>query len=1118
MAMRDEGDSAAHNAKCQEESSRNGYVRSCVTPLKQDRGFSICRWCNLERLGLARPKLPAFYLGGGCGAFAILVLSIVARRCLDLDEEFLSSLLQTFQSTWAIVFQSLSPLFSICCAFFWLTFYLRKSKRASSTAWLLSLPPCCYLGDFLVVQVLFGEDQLFLCRLLAPALVLGCVGFLTLLSSLKVKQSVLILLFAGVVRLASITSLIALPAALRSLLACGVGMVGAIIAVYFDYLFPREARRRITTEEKITVIKPRRRSSCVSLGETSASYYGGCKMPRRTSLPCISREQMILWDWDLKQWFRSYQYQNSSSGCGVDLAVMGEAQSLVTDLLADPSLPSNINSSLRTISSLIASQLTFSNTHRPRVNPLTSFSDSYPCSEMEDLSDKGERIFPKRLRRSLPTGQLRRNTGTWTTTTSATGLPTMEPAPLRWDRSNGMKPHPEIGSVSTSNIGSQANGPSSSNLLTIPKSRSASLSLTSHHIGPRRAGTSPSLSPVNSPVHGPGAMTSFNRSPVEFPDTAEILTKPSVTLHKPIGYTLSSSDFQQSFRTSSTVLCSSCGRHMLRPVHNTDLGESGLQSVAESPRAKRQDEDTENAAANIGSKEAQHTLGPESKEQLENKGSRKFTSSEGQQTQAQNNQFELPELLLEPIETQGTELCMEKLNSWNFPIFELVEMTGGQSGRILSQVIYSLFLDTALFDLFKIPIREFMNYFRALENGYRDIPYHNRVHATDVLHAVWYLTTRPIPGFQQIHSDHVTESDTDSDSGISPGRGAYMFSRSCAISDDSYSSLASNIPALELMALYVAAAMHDYDHPGRTNAFLVATNAPQAVLYNDRSVLENHHAAAAWNLFMSRSEFNFLANLDHVEFKRFRFLVIEAILATDLKKHFDFLAEFNSKQVNEVNNPGIDWTNENDRLLVCQVCIKLADINGPAKRRELHLQWTEGIVNEFYEQGDEEASLGLPISPFMDRSSPQLAKLQESFITHIVGPLCNSYDAAGLLPGQWVDDDDIDPECGEDDDDDAEDLETEDEVDDEDLDLPTRQRRKRKSRQRIFCQIMHHLTENHKLWKKVIEEEEHEQQCKSELNIQQTDNSSLPQTSDEIQVIEEADEEEERQQGEEKQC
>lgn len=71
----------------------------------------------------------------------------------------------------------------------------------------------------------------------------------------------------------------------------------------------------------------------------------------------------------------------------------------------------------------------------------------------------------------------------------------------------------------------------------------------------------------------------------------------------------------------------------------------------------------------------------------------------------------------------------------------------------------------------------------------------------------------------------------------------------------------------------------------------------QAVLYNDRSVLENHHAASAWSVFMSQPEYNFLAKLDHVDFKRFRFLVIEAILATDLKKHFDFLAEFNAKVI-----------------------------------------------------------------------------------------------------------------------------------------------------------------------------------------------------------------------------
>lgn len=38
------------------------------------------------------------------------------------------------------------------------------------------------------------------------------------------------------------------------------------------------------------------------------------------------------------------------------------------------------------------------------------------------------------------------------------------------------------------------------------------------------------------------------------------------------------------------------------------------------------------------------------------------------------------------------------------------------------QVSYRLFEDTGLFEAFRIPVQEFMNYFRALENGYRVIP------------------------------------------------------------------------------------------------------------------------------------------------------------------------------------------------------------------------------------------------------------------------------------------------------------------------------------------------------------------------------------------------------------
>jgi len=44
----------------------------------------------------------------------------------------------------------------------------------------------------------------------------------------------------------------------------------------------------------------------------------------------------------------------------------------------------------------------------------------------------------------------------------------------------------------------------------------------------------------------------------------------------------------------------------------------------------------------------------------------------------------------------------------------------------------------------------------------------------------------------------------------------------------------------------------------------------------------------------------------------------------------------------------------------------------------------------------------------MNRRQPQLAKLQESFITHLVAPLCNALSSAGLLPGLLLDDNDND--------------------------------------------------------------------------------------------------------------
>jgi hypothetical protein len=89
---------------------------------------------------------------------------------------------------------------------------------------------------------------------------------------------------------------------------------------------------------------------------------------------------------------------------------------------------------------------------------------------------------------------------------------------------------------------------------------------------------------------------------------------------------------------------------------------------------------------------------------------------------------------------------------------------------------------------------------------------------------------------------------------------------------------------LEHFGAVVAALSHDVDHPGLGNSFLVNTKDEMALLYNDQSVLENHHVAQTFMLFREK-EFDILSQYNVNDYRKIREIIIKMVLSTDMAVH-----------------------------------------------------------------------------------------------------------------------------------------------------------------------------------------------------------------------------------------
>lgn len=177
----------------------------------------------------------------------------------------------------------------------------------------------------------------------------------------------------------------------------------------------------------------------------------------------------------------------------------------------------------------------------------------------------------------------------------------------------------------------------------------------------------------------------------------------------------------------------------------------------------------------------------------------------------------------------------------------------------------------------------------------------------------------------------------------------------------------------------ISALCHDVDHPGNTNSYEINSFSKNAKLYNDVSVLENHHCTLTFGLL----EYSGLINyIKQEEFKEFRKTIISCILGTDMTKHNDFMTKLKNFDFN------VDEFAQDDQYFIAQMLVHCSDLSNSIKEFNVSFEWSKRISIEFYEQTVKEELNGLPVLSFMKvRDNLSMCLNEINFITNVSMPM-----------------------------------------------------------------------------------------------------------------------------------
>jgi len=362
-------------------------------------------------------------------------------------------------------------------------------------------------------------------------------------------------------------------------------------------------------------------------------------------------------------------------------------------------------------------------------------------------------------------------------------------------------------------------------------------------------------------------------------------------------------------------------------LHKLIMGDVGNVLVADSRMAESSKAFVTQFFAEIANKELQVTMKPAAEKVLNLvKAALSLGMLKKTQTEAVVPEAHLP-AGFSPEDMAGMEL--------NF-----LELSNGE----MRDMIEWVFVSTGSTAAFSIPLPVLKGFLEAIEAAYtkNGVAYHNFQHCFQVFHGIYYMSHAPLLG-----------------------------------------SIFKSEPLLWL-ALMVGALGHDTEHPGQSNSFLVASSHELAIMYNDQSVLENHHAATTFRLLRDTATEIFPGQMGADKKKMFRKTVITTILATDLSRSSNVVQELQLMADERVEEHVEEWVHQ-----LLPALLHAADTDHPTRPWVVHSAMSLRIAEEFFAQSQQEAELGLPSLQFM--SVPpvmeQIAPMQVSFLQFVSVPL-----------------------------------------------------------------------------------------------------------------------------------